>query len=109
MVNWNHPFIFIPKISMYFIIPIILLVLPANYFDNGKSICLSMLLLDKECYACGMTRAIMHLIHLDFADAVYFNPISIVVLPLLMYVGIKTFWKDWQRYKNLQGLNKPKY
>ena len=94
---------------MYFIIPIILLVLPANYFDNGKSICLSMLLLDKECYACGMTRAIMHLIHLDFADAVYFNPISIVVLPLLMYVGIKTFWKDWQRYKNLQGLNKPKY
>ena len=94
---------------MYFIIPIILLVLPANYFDNGKSICLSMLLLDKECYACGMTRAIMHLIHLDFKDAVYFNPISIVVLPLLMYVGIKTFWKDCQRYKNLQGLNKPKY
>lgn len=35
--------------------------------------------------------------------------ISIVVLPLLMYVGIKTFWKDCQRYKNLQGLNKPKY
>lgn len=106
MVNWHHPTILIVKIAMYCLIPLILLVLPANYFDSGKSICLSVLLFGKECYACGMTRAIMHLIHLDFADAVYFNPISLVVFPLLVFIGIKSFWKNWQIYRNLKANKK---
>ena len=50
------------------LIPLVLIALPADFFDTGQSICLSVVLLDTECYGCGMTRAIQHLVHLDFQD-----------------------------------------
>jgi hypothetical protein len=90
------------RLFIFLLVPLVLLILPATYFDDGKSMCISILLLGKECYACGMTRAIMHLIHLDFADAIYFNPISIVVFPFLVFIWAKSFWKDWQNYRNRQ-------
>ena len=72
-------------LSFLLIIPVTLFfILPANYFDEGQSICLSVLLFEKNCFACGMTRAIQHLIHLDFSIAWEFNKLSFVVLPLLI-------------------------
>jgi hypothetical protein len=61
-----------------------LLLLPADFFDQGQSICISVLLLDKECYGCGMTRAVQHLIHFDFNAAWQYNKLSFVVLPLFI-------------------------
>lgn len=76
-------------ITILLIIPVILLILPANYFDEGQSVCLSVLLLEKNCYACGMTRAIQHLIHLDFTAAWEFNKLSLIVFPLLSFSYFK--------------------
>jgi hypothetical protein len=84
------------RISFWIIVPVILLVLPADFFDQGQSICLSVLLLHQECYACGLTRAIMHLIHFEFSDAYYFNPLGFIVFPLLAYQWFLWFWKDWK-------------
>ncbi|MFZ6051223.1 DUF2752 domain-containing protein [Halocola ammonii] len=70
-------------------IPIVLLLMPADYFDSGESICLSHLMAGVDCYACGMTRSVMHLIHFDFATAWDFNPLGFVVLPLLMLYWLK--------------------
>ena len=71
------------------VLPIVLLAMPANYFDKGESICLSHLLAGLDCYACGMTRSVMHLIHFDFATAWDFNPLGVVVLPLLALYWLK--------------------
>ena len=59
-----------------------LMILPVDYFDEGQSICLSVLLADTKCYACGMTRGIQHLIHGDFAGAWSYNKLSFLVFPL---------------------------
>ena len=79
--------------KLYFIIlitlPIILLFLPADFFDLGDSICLSVFLFDVECYACGMTRAIQHLIHFNFNQAIEYNILSLLVFPLLLYMYFK--------------------
>ena len=69
-------------------IPIVLLILPSEFFDSGQSICLSVLLFKMECYACGMTRASMHLIHFEFVDAYFFNPLAFIVVPLLTLLFI---------------------
>lgn len=61
---------------------IVLLILPANYFDTGRATCLSVIFFEMECYGCGMTRAIQHLIHLDFKEAYEFNKLSFIVFPL---------------------------
>ena len=85
------------------ITPIALLMLPANLFDNGRSICLSQLLLGKNCYACGMTRGIMHLIHLDFEEAFAYNMLSFIVLPLLAFLWVQWFIKEYRIYKLLKS------
>jgi hypothetical protein len=67
--------------------PFFLIILPPDYFDYGKSICPSKVFLNVECLGCGLTRGVMHLIHLDFEAAWQFNKISFVIAP----VGI-LFW-----------------
>lgn len=66
-----------------------LLYLPKNYFDSGKPMCLSVLLFDRNCYGCGMTRGIQHLIHFDFKTAYDFNKLSFIVFPLFVFMIVK--------------------
>lgn len=106
MVVWNTRLAIILRLIAYVTIPIILLILPADYFDKGESICLSKSLLDMECYACGLTRGIMHLIHFEFVDAYYFNPLSFVVFPLLAFLWAKWCWNDTNLYKKRFAVNK---
>lgn len=68
--------------------PIVLLFLPADYFDTGETLCLSKRLLDLECFGCGMTRGIQHFIHLDFAAAWEFNKLTFLVFPVLVYLWV---------------------
>ncbi len=72
-----------------------LLILPADYFDHGRATCVSVILFDVECYGCGMTRAIQHLIHLDFESAWTFNKLSFVVFPLAVFMIL------WELKKNI--------
>lgn len=88
------------------IIPIILLFLPADYFDEGQSICLSVLLANTECFGCGMTRAIMHLIHFEFDSAWSFNKISFIVLPLTVFVLISELIKYLKSLNGIESKNK---
>lgn len=68
-------------------VPFILLAMPSTFFDHtGVELCLSKLLFNRTCYACGMTRAIMHLIHFDFQTAMSYNKMALLVLPFLMYL-----------------------
>lgn len=90
------------KITFYFLmfflalIAIVLIYLPANFFDSGQSICLSVLLFDKQCFGCGMTRAIQHLIHLDFEIAFQYNKLSFIVFPLfvtMIFIELRKMYK----------------
>jgi hypothetical protein len=80
----------IAKIMLGITIPLILLILPSNYFDNGSSKCLSVMFFDVECYGCGMTRAIMHMIHGEFMEAFYYNMVGFLVFPMLIFLVIKS-------------------
>ncbi len=70
--------------------PVLMLILPATYFDEGRAFCPSMLFFNIECFGCGMTRAVMHLIHLDVDSAAYYNAGSFVVAPAIAF-----FWVKW--------------
>ena len=85
------------KTSGYVLLPLVLLVLPADYFDQGQSLCLSKVLAGVECFGCGMTRAIMHLIHLEFQVAAGFNKLCFIVFPVLSVLWAQWFWQDFKR------------
>lgn len=95
-------FFTICKLVFIVLAPIVLLVLPANCFDSGRSICLSQLLLGMECPACGLTRGIMHLIHLDFENAFAYNMLSFIVLPLMIVIWVQWFFRELRIYKRLK-------
>lgn len=92
-------------VSGLVILPVVLLSLPADFFDEGQSICISVLLADTECYGCGMTRAIQHLIHLDFRIAYAYNPLSLIVFPLLVGLWVEEVRQNMKRL--LASPNKP--
>jgi hypothetical protein len=79
--------------------PIVLWLLPASFFDHGQSLCLSVLLFDKECYGCGITRAIQHAIHFDFQTAWNYNKLVVIVAPILFFVWLKWVRDAWRKMK----------
>ncbi len=92
----NQRIFSILELGFYIITPIVLLCLPAGYFDQGQSLCLSQLLFQKECPGCGMTRAVMHLIHFDLNEAVYYNPFVLIIFPLLVFFVARRMLKLWK-------------
>ena len=88
------------RLAIYVLVPAVLLWLPADFFDSGRPKCISVLLLDQECFGCGMTRGIMHLIHFEFTEAIYYHYLSVVVFPLLAFLWARGFWKDWRTLRD---------
>lgn len=79
--------------------PIALLLLPADFFDQGEALCPSKRFFDIECFGCGMTRAVMHLIHLDFDSALYYNMGSFLILPAIGFFWAKWAWQAIKRVR----------
>lgn len=71
--------------------PIVLWLLPGDFFDNtGIEICPSKAIFNVECLGCGMTRAVMHMHHFQFSDAIFYNYGVVAIYPALVVV-----WFIW--------------
>jgi len=78
----------------------VLLALPADFFYNGRAVCLSVVLFGKTCYGCGITRAVHHLIHLEFLEAYNFNKLVVLVFQLISYLYLKEIVRVYLKIKN---------
>ncbi|WP_372473369.1 DUF2752 domain-containing protein [Capnocytophaga sp. ARDL2] len=94
--------VFLIRHSLVVFTPIVLIFLPANYFDHGQSVCLSKSLAGIECWGCGSTRAAMHLLHLNFETAWNYNKMIFFIMPLLIIVWLKSVFQ-------LFKIKQPKY
>ena len=90
------------RLLFWVAVPAVLLLLPKTYFDDGPPLCPSMLLLGEECPGCGMTRACMYLIHLDFGGAYFYNAASFLVFPIFAGLWAKWAWTDWKKLMALR-------
>jgi hypothetical protein len=78
--------------------PVVLWILPADFFDNGELIlCPSRLFFNIECFGCGMTRAIQHMHHFEYQEAFYYNYGSLLVYPGLIFVWFLWLFKALNR------------
>ncbi len=74
-------------------LPIVLWILPGDFFDHGTvDLCPSKAFFDIECFGCGITRAVQHFHNFQFADALYFNKLVVIVYPWLIFI-----WYKWMR------------
>lgn len=73
--------------------PIVLWVLPADYFITHQGlVCPSQTFFNIECLGCGITRAVMYFHHFDFSEAIFYNSLVVVVYPFLVWL-----WQYWVR------------
>ena len=94
-----NPLINLFNICWLTALPLAVVLLPADFFDSGRSVCLSITLFDQTCYGCGMTRAVQHAMHFDFKTAYAFNPLVGIVLPLLILAWGMEFKRQIRIYK----------
>ena len=74
---------------MLLMLPVLLMLLPVDFFDRGRSICIYTNITGKNCYGCGMTRALMHILHFDFTAAWAYNKLAFAVFPLIALFYLK--------------------
>jgi len=93
-VYWlnNNKLIRILVITGILILPVILFIIPFDWVREQHSVCLFKLVTGNECYGCGMTRAVLSVIHFRFEDAIHYNKMVTIVFPLLIYIWIKTLF-----------------
>ena len=65
--------------------------LPIN--DNAPSLCIYKRITGKDCFNCGMTRAFLSVLHLNFEQAYNYNPRVIIVFPYTVIFYLYTWWK----------------
>ena len=97
--------ILVLRLLFWVMVPVVLLLLPKDYFNTGIPLCPSMLLLNEECPGCGLTRACMHLIHFDFDAAFDYNLLSFIVFPIFAFFWAKWFWTDWKAWRALKKVS----
>ena len=93
------------KILIFIVLNLMLLILLYNIPENFKllnNICLIKLFTKKPCWNCGITRAFLSILHLDFRTAYKLNHNVIIVFPLT--VGIYLY--SWFRYIFKKGVHK---
>jgi hypothetical protein len=78
------------KAGFVVILPVLLWLVPRGWLDGLHTICLFDNLLGHECYGCGITRAVLSVLHFDFVAAWRYNRLVVVVAPLLAWVWGKT-------------------
>lgn len=74
------------------IIFIILFSIPAK-LGILNNICLVKIITGKECWNCGMTRAFLSIMHLNFKEAFNYNNKVIIVFPLTIILYIYSWYK----------------
>ena len=88
--------------------PVLLWILPATFFDyTGIELCPSKLFFDIECLGCGITRAVMHMHHFDWREAVYYNYAVVLVYPALVYVWFLWLRDAWRKTRTETGKTDP--
>jgi len=91
-------------LTLYFIFPIVLYTVPLDWLNKQHTICLVKNIFGVNCFGCGITRAVISGVQLDFFKAIEYNKMVVIVLPMLIYVWytrLKTLFQGIKSIKNL--------
>ena len=89
----------ITKLLVTALIPVVLYAIPMESICNGNTICVFTNIFEVECWGCGITRAIFSALHFRFYDAWEYNPLFVVVLPLLLFFWMRTVVRQLRTIK----------
>jgi hypothetical protein len=74
-------------------LPFLLSLASLDNLSRKSSICLFKAIFGIECWGCGITKAVIAAIQLDFERAFLYNKLIVIVLPLMIYLWVKEIIK----------------
>jgi len=82
------------RISIFLIVNLLLIILLYSIPKDGLNfdLCLYKMITGKECFNCGMTRAFLNVLHLDFVSAFNYNKNVIIVFPLTICIYLYSWY-----------------
>lgn len=87
------------------LVPILFYFIPLEYLDHERSFCVFKNITGKECYGCGITKAIISVIQFKWTLAFRYNRLVIIVFPCLFILWIKIVRKMYYTFS--QVITKP--
>lgn len=76
-------------LALLLLIPVAMILLPVEWIDGpGVPVCIFRNLTGYECWGCGLTRAMVSVMHLELHRAWEFNPLIVVVFPLALWYWV---------------------
>ncbi|MCS6895923.1 MAG: DUF2752 domain-containing protein [Bacteroidia bacterium] len=88
------------------VLPGVLILLPADFFDKGPTLCVFKNLTDVDCPGCGLTRATQHFLHLEWERALEYNPLVLLAVPILGWIWVKNLLWLYSYWKSRTGASK---
>jgi hypothetical protein len=79
----------IAKLAVVFLLPLPLFMISPSSLEKLPSLCLIKNIFGVECPGCGMTRALVYLLHGDLPSALHSNPLALIALPLLGFLWVR--------------------
>ena len=72
------------------LLPLALYFIPReSFFEHTHTLCLVHCFTGEECWGCGMSRALLSLMYLDFESAWAYHRGVVVVAPVLAWLWVK--------------------
>lgn len=80
------------------LLPLALYFIPReSFFEHTHTLCLVHWFTGEECWGCGMTRALVSLLYLDFDAAWAYHRGVVVVAPVLAWLWVKWIYNEVRR------------
>jgi len=95
------------KICVLFLLPFLLSMVSLDKLESRHSICLVKNLFGVECYGCGITKAIIACVQLDFTRAFNYNKLIVIVMPLIIFLSVKEVVKNVKMLRINKNKNLP--
>ncbi|MDR0789189.1 MAG: DUF2752 domain-containing protein [Bacteroidales bacterium] len=89
--------------------PFLLYLIDVDWLNEQHSVCLFQNIFGVKCWGCGITRAVLSVLHLDFAAAWQYNELVVIVFPLLAYLWLRALVRLFKKiFVLLQHKNETK-
>ncbi|MCM8776721.1 MAG: DUF2752 domain-containing protein [Candidatus Omnitrophica bacterium] len=99
----NSKLLFFKVISLYILLPVTLFFIPLSSLQNLPSLCLYKAIFGIECPGCGITRALLSLLHFNLYDTLNYNRLVVIVFPVLVYIFLKQAFFEIMRLLNFRN------
>lgn len=76
------------------LLPLILRQISLKDLEKAPTLCIYKNMTGRDCWGCGTSRSIISLINFDFKQAYHFNKRIIIVFPLLVYLWLKSIYRN---------------